>query len=205
MDYLVEAKASLIAGVIHVKDLVVGVSARHIHLNQETFMSLFGEEATLHKLKDLRQPGAYSCMETVQIGNSRYSFGNVRVLGPFKSENQIEISSSDAYFFGMNAPINKSGDFRNAGTLDVTVDNRTILLSKAVIIPQRHIHVSYAEAERRGWREDQKVSVLVEGIRGGILHNVHIRTGDYKLELHVDLDDGNAFGIHTGDRVEIIP
>ena len=192
-------------GVIHVKDLVVGVSARHIHLNQETFMSLFGEGATLHKFKDLRQPGAYSCMETVRIGNSRYSFGNVRVLGPFKSENQIEISSSDAYLLGINAPINKSGDFSKAETLEVTVGDRTIRLSK-VIIPQRHIHVSYAEAELRGWKEDQKVSVRVDGIRGGIMQNVHIRTGlNYKLELHVDLDDGNAFGIHTGDCVELIP
>ncbi len=187
------------------KDLVVGVSARHIHLNHETFMSLFGEEATLHKLKDLRQPGAYSCVETVQISNAAYSFQNVRVLGPFKTVNQIEISSSDAYLLGLNAPINKSGDFSNAETLDVMVGARTIQLAKAVIIPQRHIHISFAEAKRRGWKEDQKVSVLVDGIRGGIIHNVHIRTGDYKLELHVDLDDGNAFGIHTGDRAEIIP
>jgi propanediol utilization protein len=153
------------------KDLVVGVSARHIHFNQETFLNLFGEEATPHKIKDLRQPGAYSCDETVEISNSHYVFKNVRVLGPFKSVNQIEISSSDTYLLGMNAPVNKSGDFCNAGTLDVTVGSRAIRLHGAVIIPQRHIHVSQDEAERRGWKEDQKVAVRVDdAATSGVRH-----------------------------------
>ncbi|MFZ5966406.1 MAG: PduL/EutD family phosphate acyltransferase [Bacillota bacterium] len=187
------------------KEIMIGVSARHIHFNQETFEFLFGKSAKLHKLKDLRQPGAFSCVETVSISSSNFCFDNVRIVGPFKPHNQIEISSSDAYLLGVQAPINKTGDFTKASTLKVTTGIKSIVLENSVIIPQRHIHVSFEEANQMGWKENQKVSVRIDGIKGGILDNVFIRTGEnYNLELHIDLDDSNAFKIYTGDFVKLV-
>jgi propanediol utilization protein len=185
-------------------DIMVGISARHIHFDKETFELLFGTGAQLHKLKDLRQPGAFSCLETVSIGNSNFCYDNVRIVGPFKPYNQIEISSSDAYLLHLQVPINHSGDFTNAATLNVSVGKNTIEIKNSVIIPQRHVHVSCYEAIQRGWIENQKIAVHIDGIKGGILENIFVRTGEkYKLELHLDLDDSNAFKIYTGEYVKI--
>ena len=49
------------------------------------------------------------------------------------------------------------------------------------------------------------VSVKVDGVRGLIFDNVLVRSGEgHKLEMHVDMEEGNAAGVKNGDMVEII-
>ena len=51
----------------------------------------------------------------------------------------------------------------------------------------------------------QKVSVKINGEKGGIIDNVYLKDSDEAyFELHLDTDDGNAFLINQGDEVEII-
>ena len=38
----------------------IETSARHIHVSQEDFQLLFGEDAQLHYIKELSQPGQYT-------------------------------------------------------------------------------------------------------------------------------------------------
>ncbi|HWQ41962.1 MAG TPA: PduL/EutD family phosphate acyltransferase [Desulfosporosinus sp.] len=180
----------------------IGISARHIHFNQETFKYLFGEDAILYKHKDLYQMNAFAARQTVTIFNEHFCFNDVRIVGPFKKENQIEISAADAYFLKINPPISKSGDFTNAETLNVKVAGKIITLKNRVIIPQRHLHISTEQAKDNQLLEDDRIEIPIKGIKGGILSNVFIRTGDFRTELHLDLDDGNAFGIKTDDIIE---
>ena len=42
------------------KQFIIETSARHVHLSEEDFKVLFGEEATLTIKKELSQPGQYA-------------------------------------------------------------------------------------------------------------------------------------------------
>ena len=77
-------------------DVPVGVSNRHIHLNQADLDTLFGPGYKLTPLKDLSQPGQYACKETLTvIGPSMKALEGVRILGPLRKQSQVEISRTD--------------------------------------------------------------------------------------------------------------
>ena len=65
--------------------------------------------------------------------------------------------------------------------------------------------MSYEDAEKYGYKDDQVVKVKIDTIKGGIMENVHIKLGDrFKLELQLDTDDANAFMIDENTEGEII-
>ena len=47
--------------------ILVEMSARHVHVTQETLEVLFGKDAQLTKKKDLSQPGQFASNEKVTI------------------------------------------------------------------------------------------------------------------------------------------
>ena len=49
----------------------IETSARHIHVSQEDFRFLFGEDAQLHYTKELSQPGQYLCQERLTLKRSQ--------------------------------------------------------------------------------------------------------------------------------------
>ena len=78
------------------KQVPVGVSARHIHLSQEHVAALFGPGAELTVMKPLSQPGQFAANETVEVIGPKGKFPKVRILGPARSKTQLEISRTDA-------------------------------------------------------------------------------------------------------------
>ena len=74
----------------------VGISNRHVHLTKEVYDELFFEEPTI--LKELTQPGQFAYKETLKIKTDKNSIDNVRILGPLRGYNQVEISATDARF-----------------------------------------------------------------------------------------------------------
>lgn len=184
---------------------VVGVSARHVHLTKRDIDTLFGKGYQIQKLKDLRQPGSYSSIETVSIVSSSFRYDNVRIVGPLKPYTQIEISKSDAYYLKINPPVRHSGDFEDTPGLTIMGSAGEITVNEGCIIQQRHIHIGTDDAKNIGVKNNQKVSVLIEGDKGGIFHDVYIKMADYYLrELHIDIDDANAFLLSPGDKAKII-
>ena len=87
----------------------VGVSNRHVHLTKEVYFKLFGEE-NLEKDRDLDQPGQFASKSYVTIKKGEREIPHVRILGPFRNYNQIEISRTDAYKLKVNPPVRDSGD-----------------------------------------------------------------------------------------------
>ena len=79
----------------------IETSARHIHLCEEDFHTLFGEGGGLTYKADLSQPGQYVCEERLTIQGPKGHFKNVAVLGPFRKETQIEISMTDSRKMGI--------------------------------------------------------------------------------------------------------
>ncbi len=185
--------------------LPIALSNRHVHLSQEDLEILFGKGHTLTKKKDLSQPGQYACEETVDIIGPKNTIKKVRVLGPVRSRTQVEISISDAFKLGVEPVIRNSGDIKGTPGAKLVGPKGEVDIEEGVIIAARHIHMHTSDAEKFGVRDGDVVKVKTEGIRALIFDNVLVRMGDtHALEMHVDVEEGNAAGVKNGDLVELI-
>ncbi|MHA1973805.1 MAG: phosphate propanoyltransferase [Candidatus Hodarchaeales archaeon] len=183
----------------------VALSARHVHLSREDFHKLFGPEAELHPLNPLSQPKEFASRETVDLIGPKRTIRAVRILGPFRQRTQVEISRSDAYVLGINPPTRQSGDIEKTPGIHMIGPYGAIFLEEGVIVAARHIHMTPDDAKRLGVEDKQMVAVKFSGKRAGILDEVMVRVHpDYSLELHLDLDEGNALMLNNGDLGELI-
>ena len=184
--------------------VLLGVSNRHVHLTEETYKKLFGDEK-LEVVKQLRQPGQFASNKFVTLKNGDREIKHVRVLGPLRKYNQVEISKTDSYTLKVNPPVRDSGNIKNSEAITLVNEDKIVHLEEGCIIANRHIHINPEEAKEYGLEGIEKVKIKVEGEKAGILDNVHIRVDEnFKFELHLDTDDGNAFNVKTGDELEII-
>ncbi len=181
----------------------VGISNRHIHLNNDDYKLLFGN-IPLTKRNDLTQPGMYACNETVTIKGEKRSIENVRVLGPIRNYTQVEVSKTDAYTLGVNPPVRNSGDLDGAYSITIIGPYGTIKRD-ACIIATRHIHVDKSIREEHHLEGIEKVSVIIGGEKGGTINNVYLKDSEEAyFELHLDTDDANGFLLKQNDEVEVL-
>ncbi|OGS45763.1 MAG: hypothetical protein A2539_07970 [Elusimicrobia bacterium RIFOXYD2_FULL_34_15] len=185
--------------------VIVNVSNRHLHLLKEDFEKLFGKDYQLIKIKGLMQPGEFASKDTVTIKGSKGEIKNVRVLGPLRKATQVEISKTDTYILGVNAPVKLSGDLAGSAPITIFGPKGTIELKAGCIIAKRHVHMTPKDAEHFQVKHGDVLKVKVEGERGLIFDNVIVRVReDMALEYHVDTDEANASGIKNGDKVTIL-
>lgn len=183
----------------------VSVSARHLHLCKEDLEALFGKGYELTVEKEISQPGQYAAKEKVTLITDKGKIENIRVLGPLRNKTQIELTKSEARTLGLNLEVRNSGDLADTSGVTIKGPKGSIELREGVIIADRHIHMTPEDAENYGVKNGQKVSVVVNGKKGGVLSNVTIRVNPrYKLDFHIDTDDANAFLIQNGDLLELV-
>ena len=175
----------------------VGVSGRHVHLSQGDLEALFGAGYELTPIKNLSQPGQFASKETVTLVGPKGVIERVRVLGPVRSQTQVEILAGDSFKLGVPAMVRMSGKLE--GTPGIT------LAGPKGAVTARHIHMSLAQAASMGLRDGQIVSIAFGGERGGRLDNVAIRANDSsELDCHIDTEEANALRISNGSVVRII-
>lgn len=183
----------------------VSISARHIHLQAEHVKELYGKGYQLTKFKDISQPGQYACNEKLTILGPKGKIDNVRVLGPLRNKTQVEVASSEARKLGITPPVRNSGNLKGSAPITIVGPKGSISLEEGCIIADRHIHMTSKDARDFGVNDGQKVSVLVEGAKGGVMDQVTIRVNDrYALDMHIDTDDANAFGLKGNEQLKII-
>ena len=182
--------------------VTVGISNRHVHLNEKDYKLLFGD-MPFEVRNELKQPGMFASTLTVSITGSKRTIDNVRVLGPLRSYTQVEISKTDSFSLGVNPPVRNSGDLEGAAVVTIIGPNGEVT-KPCCIIANRHLHINRAQREQLGLMGVEKVCARVEGEKPTIFDNVFIKESeDYTLELHLDTDDGNGAMASTGDQIEI--
>ena len=180
----------------------VGISARHIHLTQDVFKKLFGyNKSTIYK--NIKQPGLYAANEQVTIRTDKGEFNNVRVMGPERDYNQVEISKTDAYTLGLNPKVRTSGDLIDAEEIEIVGPLDSVKI-KAVIIADRHIHITKKLAEELNIKNGDLVDVKINTEKPGIIKCKWKVSEEAFLELHLDTDDANAFLLNQDDEVEVL-
>lgn len=196
----------VIANHLRKRNVPVSISARHLHLQADHLEQLFGKGYQLTKFKDISQPGQWACNETVTIAGPKGKIENVRVLAPLRKFSQVEVAKSDARKLGINPPVRSSGNIEGSAPLTLIGPKGTVNLKEGCIIADRHIHMSPKDANDFGVVNQQKVSVLVKGEKGGVIGQVVIRVNErYALDMHIDTDDANAFGLTGNEQLQIIP
>ena len=188
------------------KEVLVEISARHVHVTEEALEILFGKGHKLTPKKDLSQPGQFACEEKVTIIGEKGSL-KASILGPCRPEDQVEVSLTDARALGVVAPIRESGDVAGTGTCKLVGPCGEVELKEGVIAAKRHVHMTVADGERFGIKDKQIIKVRIPGEgRALIFDDVVARVSDkYALAMHIDTDEANAAGLTgscTGEIVE---
>lgn len=173
----------------------IETSARHIHVCREDFEILFGKGNELTYKADLSQPGQYVCQERITVKGPKGIFENVAVLGPFRSETQVEISVTDCRKLGIPGIIRQSGDTKDTPGCTLIGPCGELELDHGVIVAKRHIHMTPVQAIQLGVKDNDDVFVITNSFeRSLIFADVIVRVHpNFALAMHVDTDEANSF------------
>jgi len=187
------------------KNFLVEISARHIHLCSEDKDKLFGPDFKLTKLKSLSQPSLFACEETVDLKVGEKKIKNVRIIGPLRPYTQIEISKTDARFLKAPVPLRISGDIDHSQGCTLIGPAGVVNLGQGMIIAKRHLHLPEKEAKTLNLKQGQVISIRIAGKRGLIFKQVIVRVDQkFRAAVHIDTDEGNAAGIEDETKGKII-
>ncbi len=181
--------------------VTVAVSNRHVHLTKEIYDKLFDEALSIKR--PLNQIGEFASFQTLTLKGPKGEIPNVRLIGPLRSYNQVEVSRSDAIVLGVNPPVRQSGDLEDSEAITLIGPKGEVTLENACIQAERHIHMNASKAKDLKLKHEDLVNVKIENDKGGVME-AFVKVSDNGFyELHIDKDDANAFMLNTGDEVEI--
>ncbi len=177
------------------------ISNRHVHLTKEVYDKLFDDKLKVRNY--LNQEGEFASTKTLTISSGDKKIENVRVLGPFRPYNQIEVSKLDARNLGLNPPVRRSGDLDDS--LDITLETpKDKVTVKGLIIANRHVHINTKDASNYGVKDGDMVNIQIGGEKKGIIEAMVKVSDNGYYELHLDTDDANAFLLNDNDEVTMI-
>ncbi|MCX7868045.1 phosphate propanoyltransferase [Limisphaera sp. VF-2] len=186
--------------------LVVNISARHCHLTQEAVEALFGKGYQLRVLKWLYQEGQFAAQETVTlIGPRSRVISNLRILGPCRSLNQVELAFTDAIALGFDVPLRLSGDIKGTPGCMLMGPAGFYELKEGVIRAARHVHMHPDDAAFYGVKNGDYMRLKVGGDCGLVFEKVLARVDPaFRLEVHLDTDEGNACNLQPHTPCELL-
>ena len=186
-------------------NLVVSISARHVHLTDQDVETLFGPGHKLTVMKDLYQDGYYAAEETVMVvGPKRRMLPTVRVLGPTRPESQVELAFTDGISLGIDLPVRPSGRIEGTPGCVLVGPKGVVEMKKGVIRAERHVHMGPADAAHYGVKDKDRMSLRVTSRCSTVFDDLLVRVGKkIKLEVHLDTDEANACDIDHAEKVEL--
>jgi putative phosphotransacetylase len=186
-------------------NLVVSISARHVHLSPADVETLFGAGHTLTPMKDLYQDGFYAAEETVMVvGPRRRMLPSVRILGPPRGASQVELAFTDGISLGIDLPVRPSGKIEGTSGCVLVGPAGVVELKQGVIRAERHVHMGPADADHYGVRHGERMSLRVRSACSAVFDDLLVRVGEgIKLEIHRDTDEGNAADLDHASQVEL--
>ncbi len=179
-------------------EVLVEISARHMHVTQEHLEILFGEGTILTPIKDLSQPGQYACEQRIDIVGPKNTIKNVIILGPTRPETQVEVSLTEARQLGIKALVRMSGSIEKTSGCTLVGPKGQVVIEEGVIAAKRHIHFSDVEAKEYNVVDGEVVFVKIPSTqqRNLVFDDVVVRVNkNFKAAMHIDTDEGNAAGL----------
>ena len=185
--------------------LVVNISARHCHLTPEAVETLFGKGQQLEVHKWLYQEGQFAAKQTVTlIGPRSRVISNLRILGPCRALNQVELAYTDSIALGFDIPLRLSGNIQDTPGCMLMGPAGFFEMKEGVIRALRHVHMSPIDAEFHRVKNGDVMRLKIDGPCGLTLDRMLCRVDkSFKLEVHIDTDEGNACNLQPNTPCEI--
>src|ERR1700722_13016173 len=86
---------------------------------------------------------------------------NLRILGPCRDHSQVELAFTDAVSMGLDVPVRKSGDHRDAPGCWLMGPAGIIELPTGVIRHERHVHMGPADAAYYGVKDGDRMNLRI--------------------------------------------
>jgi len=204
---IVTARTSPVATAPATPNLIVSVSARHLHLTDEHVETLFGAGHKLTPHKWLYQDGFYAAEETVMVvgPNKRRMLPTVRVLGPTRPASQVELAFTDSVSLGLDIPVRASGKIEGTPGCILVGPKGVVELQQGVIRAERHVHMSFRDAEYYGVKNGDRLKLRIESTCTTVYEELLVRAdATSKLEVHIDTDEGNSADLDHATKVELL-
>jgi len=188
------------------RPLVVNVSARHCHVTPQAVETLFGKGHQLHPTKWLYQDGQFAAQESVTlIGPRSRVISNLRILGPCRDFNQVELALTDAISLGFDIPVRQSGNIKGSPGCMLMGPAGFLELPEGVIRAAPHVHMHPDDAKFYGVKNGDLIRLRVGGPCSMTFEKLLVRMSpDFKLEVHIDTDEGNACGLGPTTPCELL-
>lgn len=177
----------------------IGVSKRHVHITRDVCIKLFGNDE-LPVRNPLNQPGQYASTLCVDLEWNGKKIEHVRVVGPLRSYNQIELSDDECNILGVNPPLRQSGDLEGSLPINLIGPNGKVELSSGLIKAERHVHLTKETADELKLENKEVVNVYY--------NNKYIFDALIKIsipgynEIHIDTVEERVYDLHQDDLVE---
>lgn len=186
--------------------LVVNVSARHCHLTPEAVEALFGKGHQLQVHKWLYQEGQFAAKETLTlIGPRSRVISNLRILGPCRNLNQVELAYTDAIALGFEIPLRISGNIKGTPGCMLMGPAGFFEMKEGVIRALRHVHMHPDDAAFYGVKAGDAMKLKIGGPCAITLDQLLCRVDpSFKLEVHIDTDEGNACNLQPNTPCELV-
>lgn len=187
-------------------ELVVSISARHVHLTDEHVETLFGKGHKLTPQKPLYQDGFYAAEESVMVvGPRRRMLPSVRVLGPTRPHSQVELAFTDGISLGIDLPVRPSGKIEGTPGCVLVGPAGVVELKQGVIRAERHVHMNRRHAAWYGVQNGDRMKLRIESTCTVTFEDLLVRADETsKLEVHLDTDEGNAADLDHAVKVELL-
>jgi len=182
--------------------VTVAVCPSHVHLTQGLIEQLFCDHYRLHERSRLG-PTQFAARESVSLIGANGRMIDVRVIGPARKTNQVELSRTDALKLGIDPPIRTPGDIEGTPGILIKGPRTQVALGLGVIRARPHLHMNPHDADRLGIADRDRVDVVNDAdARRTLFRDVPVSvSADYRLELHLDEDESTAAGLASGDYV----
>ncbi len=186
--------------------LVVNVSARHCHLSPAAVETLFGKGHTLTPMKWLYQKDQFAAQESVTlIGPRSRVISNLRILGPCRDFNQVELAFTDAIALGFDIPVAQSGSITGTPGCMLMGPAGFLKLDEGVIRAAPHVHMNPEDAAFHKVKAGDFMKLRIGGSCAMTFDRLLVRVHpDFKLEVHIDTDEGNACMLRPDTPVSLV-
>jgi putative phosphotransacetylase len=186
--------------------LVVNISARHCHLTQAAVEALFGKGHQLQVHKWLYQDGQFAAKEAVTlIGPRSRVISNLRILGPCRSLNQVELAYTDGIALGFDLPLRPSGNIKGTPGGMLMGPEGFFEMSDGIIRALRHVHMHPTDADYYKVKAGDRMRLKIGGACAISLDEMLVRVDPaFKLEVHIDTDEGNACNLQPDTPCELV-
>ena len=166
--------------------------------------SVKADQLGIHKM--LYQDSQFAAKETVTlIGPRSRVISNLRILGPCRNLNQVELAYTDSIALGFDIPLRASGDIKGTPGAMLMGPAGFFEMKDGIIRALRHVHLNPVDAEFYGVKHGDRMKLKIGGDCGLTLEKMLCRVDkSFKLEVHIDTDEGNACNLQPDTQCELI-